>query len=177
MNIKSLSTLSLVISMFCFTVKAQTNEVSYFTRIAALGTKHKVLLAQEFLVEATNFYKNGKNWLAINPNEHKEAGTSTTFEFETGNYDIVFVGVGENDGRSNFKLLCNQVEIGSYQPPISSNPFEEGKDFNAMWENIEFKKNDIITVIAKVGTYGKEYSRARWAGIIFTPIGQGKKIQ
>ena len=53
----------------------------------------------------------------------------------------------------------------------------EGKPYNKTWENITLKKGDKITVTAKVGTDGNEYTRARWAGIVFTSVGKGKSIQ
>jgi len=151
---------------------------SYFTQIAASNSKNKVITSQNFPSDGTFFYKDGKNWLAVNPKEHNEATTSTTFEFESGNYDVVFVGVGENDGQSTFQVLINDTEIGTYQPPITKSMFEEGKNFNALWENTSLKKGDKITVIAKIGSAdGKEHTRARWAGIVFAPIGTGKKVQ
>lgn len=151
---------------------------SYFTNISKSIAENKVIASQKFPADGTNFYKNGKNWLAINPEEHKEAQTSINIDFKSGNYDMVFVGVGENDGSSTFQVLINNKEIGSYSPPLTNKLWEEGKDYNALWENISLKKGDKITVIAKVGsTDGKEYTRGRWAGIIFTPVGKGKLVQ
>lgn len=151
---------------------------SYFMRIATSSGTNKAIAAQEFPVNGTHFYKNGKNWLAINPNEHQEATTSTIFNFESGTYDVVFVGVGENDGQSTFTVLINDQEIGSYQPPLSQSMFEEGKNSNALWENRTLKKGDTITVVAKIGSAdGKEFTRGRWAGIVFAPVGKGKTIQ
>lgn len=150
---------------------------SYFTNISTSIPENKTIASQQFPADGTNFYKNGKNWLAINPEENKEAQTSTTFHFESGKYDVVFVGVGENDGSSTFKVLINDKEIGTYSPPVTTKLWEEGKDFNALWENTTLKKGDKITVIAKVGTDGKEWTRGRWAGIIFTPVGKGESVQ
>ncbi|WP_164975210.1 hypothetical protein [Lutibacter sp. HS1-25] len=152
-------------------------EQSYFNNISKALPENKVIASQEFPVEETNFYKNGKNWLAINPKEHKEAQTSTTFNFESGKYDVVFVGVGENDGSSTFSVSINNKLLGTYAPPLAKTMWEEGREFNALWRNIKLKKGDKITVTAKVGTDGKEFTRGRWAGIIFTPVGKGKQIQ
>ena len=151
---------------------------SYFTNISKSIPENKVIASQEFPSDGTNFYKNGKNWLAINPKLNMEAQTSTIFRFESGKYDIVFVGVGENDGSSTFTVLLNGNEIGTYSPPVTNKLWEEGKDNNGLWENTSLKKGDKITVIGKVGsTDGKEHTRARWAGIIFTPVGKGKQVQ
>ena len=159
-------------------VEAPAPPVSYFTQIAASNKANKVLAAQSFPSDGTQFYKDGKNWLAINPKMHTEATTSKTFEFETGNYDIVFVGVGENDGSSTLQLFINDKEIGTYLPPLTTRLFEEGKSFNALWQNVTVKKGDKITVNAKIGsTDGKEHTRGRWAGIIFAPVGKGKQVQ
>jgi len=150
---------------------------SYFKTIAKSSKENKSIAAQDFSIKNTNFYKHGKNWLAVHPEKHKEATTSTSFNFESGNYDIVFVGVGENDGHSTFTLFINDTKIGSYQPEITKRLFVEGKPYNKTWENITLKKGDKITVTAKVGTDGNEYTRARWAGIVFTSVGKGKSIQ
>ncbi|MFD1316398.1 hypothetical protein [Namhaeicola litoreus] len=159
-------------------VEMPTSKTFYFTQIAKSNPNNKVISSQQFPVLGTNFYAEGKHWLAINPKDHEEASTSVTFDFESGNYDIVFVGIGENDGRSSYMVLVNDKEIGKYQPPLTNILFEEGKNFNALWENTLIKKGDKITVIAKIGsTDGKEHTRGRWAGIIFAPVGKGKQIQ
>lgn len=158
-------------------VPAPVVKRSYFQNVAQSLPENKWLAAQDFPSMGTDFYTHGRNWMAINPETHKEAKASTAFEFDSGTYDIVFVGVGENDGRSTFQLLVNDKEIGTYQPKDTDSMFEEGKDFNALWEAVVLKKGDKITVYAKVGTDGKEFCRARWAGIVFAPVGKGKKIQ
>ncbi|WP_430932582.1 hypothetical protein [Saccharicrinis sp. 156] len=158
-------------------VPAPVIRKNYFQLVAEALPENKSIAAQKFPSVGTDFYTHGKNWMAINPNTHKEATTSTAFNFESGKYDIVFIGVGENDGRSTFQLLVNGKEVGTYHPQPTENMFEEGKDFNALWKNIELKKGDKLTVHAKVGTDGKEFCRARWAGLVFAPVGKGEKIQ
>ncbi|WP_242204075.1 hypothetical protein [Aestuariivivens insulae] len=158
-------------------VEAHKHKKSYFTTISKAFDENKHIAAQEFPSVGTNFYKNGKNWLAINPKTHKKAITSKTFDFDSGKYDVVFVGVGENDGNSTFTILVNDIVIGSYQTPLTDKLFEEGKKFNGLWENIKLYKGDKITVIAKGGSDGHEWTRARWAGIIFSPLGKGKETQ
>ncbi|MFY0606472.1 MAG: hypothetical protein JXR10_07150 [Cyclobacteriaceae bacterium] len=154
-----------------------TPKKNYFKLVAESLPDNKAIAAQEFPSIGTDFYKHGTNWLAINPNTHQEAITSTAFKFASGKYDVVFVGVGENDGRSTFQFLVNGKEIGTYQPKDTDSMFEEGKDFNALWKAVSLEKGDKITVYAKVGTDGKEFCRARWAGIVFAPVGKGSKIQ
>jgi len=151
---------------------------SYFNTIAKSNSKNRVIAAQEFFNDTTKFYKEGKRWLTINPNKNEEATANTTFNFENGKYDLVFVGVGESDGRSSFKVFINNEKILSYQPPLSINTFEEGKKFNALVKKVRLKKGDTIQVYGKIGsTDGKEHARARWAGIIFAPVGKGIQIQ
>jgi hypothetical protein len=159
------------------TKKKKRKRTSYFNTIKSANANNKYIAAQDFPIESNNFYKNGKNWLAIHPEKHKQATTSTIFNFESGRYDIVFVGVGENDGNSNFKMFINKKKIGEYNPPLTDSLFEEGKKFNALWKRIKIKKGDKITVSAEVATDGNEWTRARWAGIIFAPVGSGKDIQ
>ena len=157
--------------------KKKRKKASYFNTIKLVNANNKYIAAQDFPTENNNFYKNGKNWLAIHPEKHKQATTSTIFNFESGRYDIVFVGVGENDGNSNFKMFINKKKIGEYNPPLTDSLFEEGKKFNALWKRVKIKKGDKITVSAEVATDGNEWTRARWAGIIFAPVGSGKDIQ
>lgn len=158
-------------------VPAPVVKKNYFKRVAEALPDNKAIAAQKFPAVGTDFYTHGKNWMAINPNTHREATTSTAFPFESGNYDIIFVGVGENDGRSTFQLSLNGQEVGTYQPQETDKMFEEGKAFNALWKNVSLAKGDKLTVHAIVGTDGKEFCRARWAGIVFAPVGKGKKIQ
>ncbi|WP_298551396.1 hypothetical protein [uncultured Algibacter sp.] len=157
-------------------VSAPIIKKNYFKTIAEALPKNKWIAAQQFPSVGTDFYTNGKNWMAINPKTHKKAITSTVFNFESGTYDIVFVGVGENDGSSTFQVLINGKELGTYQPPLIDKMFEEGKKSTKVWKGIKMNKGDKITVKAEVGTDGKEFTRGRWAGIIFTPVGKGKKI-
>jgi hypothetical protein len=152
-------------------------ELSYFNTIARKLPENKFIASQEFPINGTNFYKNGKNWLAINPEKYKQAKTSKIFEFENGNYDVIFVGVGENDGRSTFRVFINNKELGTYKPPLTPVLWEEGKAFNGFWRNVKLSTGDKITVEVHVASDGNEWTRGRWAGIIFAPAGKGEAIQ
>ncbi|GAA4957913.1 hypothetical protein [Algibacter aquimarinus] len=151
---------------------------SYYKQIAASNIENKTLPIDDFPIKGTGFYKHaGGKWLGINPNKQKEAQTTTPFTFKNGNYDLVFVAVGENDGQSEFTIKINDKKLGTFKPPLTKDLFEEGESNNALWENIKFKKGDKITVIAKIGSAdGKEWARARWSGIIFAPVGKGKDV-
>ena len=158
-------------------LETQQESSSYFKIISKALPENKSIAAQAFTIEQTNFYNNGKNWLAINPEVHKEARASAIFKDNTGIYDIVFVGVGENDGQSEFQILINGAELGRYRPPLTKSLFEEGEEFNLLIENVKVKNGDKITVKAKVDTNGIEWTRGRWAGIVFAPQGKGATIQ
>ena len=152
---------------------------SYFKQISASVLENKTLPVDDFPIDGTGFYRDAAGkWLAIKPDEHKEARTTTTFNFKSANYDMVFVAVSENDGQSKFTVLLNDKELGSYSPPITTDVFEEGENFNALWENVKLKKGDKITVISKIGSAdGKEWARGRWSGVVFAPVGKGKQVQ
>ncbi len=154
----------------------QTVTANYFEQVFKTLEGNKAMQAKEFPIAGTNFYTD-KNWLAINPDQHKEARATAPFQFESGSYDILFMGVGENDGASSFTMLVNDKVIGNYSTPISVSSFEEGVKYNKLWENIDLKKGDKITVISKVGSAdGQEYSRGRWGGIIFSQKGKGPEV-
>lgn len=147
---------------------------NYFKNISNRSPENHKIPATKFPVFGTQFYKNGKNWLAIDPNKYKEAKTTTTFNFESGVYDIIFVGVGENDGESRFKILVNNTVVSTFKTALSKKTFEEGIAYNTLVVSITIKRGDKITVVANVGTIdGVEYTRGRWSGIVFVPEGEG----
>lgn len=136
----------------------------------------KLMKAVGFPADGTRFYVND-NWLAINPNEHQQAETRMPFPYAAGRYDVVFYAVGENDGSSSFQVLRNDEEIGTFSCPLSEKMFEEGRAYNTLWENVALSQGDAIAVLAKIGSKdGQEFSRGRWAGLAFAPVGQGKPL-
>jgi len=151
----------------------------YFKQVTVSVLENKTVPVDDFQIDRTGFYKDaGGKWFAINPNERKEAETTSMFTFKGGNYDMVFVAVGESDGQSFFTISLNDKKLGTYSPPLSKEIFEEGGKFNGLFENIKFEKGDKITVSSKIGSAdGKEWARGRWSGIVFAPVGKGKKVQ
>jgi len=134
-----------------------------------------LLRATRFPVEGTDFYVNNE-WLAINPDQHKKASTSSIYNANDGTFDVLFLGVGENDGGSTYTISVNEKEIGKFKNPLSVNSFEEGVKYMHLIENVEIKKGDKISVLSEVGSKdGQEWSRGRWAGIAFIPLGKGKE--
>lgn len=136
----------------------------------------RVLKATEFNVEGTNFYVDN-NWLAIDPHAHKAATVSKAFEAGGGAFDVVFLGVGENDGASEYTLSINDSKTGSYKAPLSTISSEEGSRYCKVWENVQINRGDKITVGSRVGSKdGIAHSRGRWAGIAFIPPGTGDQV-
>lgn len=123
------------------------------------------LLSKDFPYENSDFYLDrftGMELLAINPEQRKTGAIAKRFLGASGRYDIVFYGIGENDGRSSFEILINDKSVGKQQLPLSQEPWEAGEAYNFRMKNVRIRAGNEIVVQAKVGTDGKEYSRARW---------------
>jgi hypothetical protein len=139
------------------------------------GINCKLISAGDFPTERTGFYRH-KAWLAINPNQQKTASTQVKFNFQEGNYDLIFSGVGEYDGESVYELSVNGRQVMYAKVPLSEFSYEEGINYSCLVENVQLKPGDQLKVTATVGTDGAEYSRARWGGIILAEAGKGKKL-
>ncbi|NRB48741.1 MAG: DUF5060 domain-containing protein [Saprospiraceae bacterium] len=155
---------------------AQQKAESFLDQILQQRPSLAHLKAHDFPTDKTQYYRD-KHWLAINPNRAKEAKSSTPFPFTTGMYDVIFLGVGENDGASAYQVWVDGAEIGAFTCGMSKHSFEEGVLFSDLWENVELKKRASVQVQAKIGSAdGQEYSRGRWAGLIFAPQGEGRAV-
>ncbi len=149
-------------------------KLTFFESVGKDNPDSYLVKAQDFKVNEEKFYYDG-SWLAINPEQFKEAEASTTFSGKAGKYDVVVFGVGENDGRSTFSVKVNGQASGSFRPPLSTDMFEEGPDYAKAITNVSLNPNDLITINAKIGSKdGKEYSRGRWSGVAIVAAGQGK---
>ena len=136
----------------------------------------KIYPAQTFKNTKNAFY-NDKKWLAINPEEHEDAEASLSFDGAEGEYDVVLFTVGENDGRSVYTLKKNAETFKDFRTPLSSNMFEEGLEYVKVYANIKLNANDEIGVKAVPKSRdGKEFSRARWSGLVVVEAGTGKKL-
>ena len=134
------------------------------------------LKAIDFDFINTGFYKNNE-WLAINPNKNKSATSSIKYNKASGLFDVVFLGVGENDGRSSFTLKVNNHKQGTFRIPLSNKQFEEGALFSKSFSDIQINDGDILSIEADVDSAdGKEFSRARWIGLVILPIGKGEEL-
>jgi hypothetical protein len=155
---------------------AGTPSFSYVVETSVPGLK--LIKAASFPVEGSNFYIDGKGkWLAINPNQHKKASTTTTYNMNDGAFDILLLAVGENDGNSKYEIAVNDKTIGNFTSPPSQNSFEEGVRYIGFFPNVSLKKGDEITVTSEIGSNdGEEFSRARWSGIALAPAGRGSTV-
>lgn len=125
--------------------------------------------ATSFPITGSGYYVN-RNWLAINPNTHKRAKTSAPFPFPSGRYDLTLHAVGEEDGRANYEVRVNDTSVGKFECPLSKKQFEEGPRFTTVWRDVELNPGDVIDVISTVASEdGKEFSRARWSALSFSP--------
>ncbi len=179
LQVRCLAMLWLPISFFLLLPNssfAQQNGGSFLAQILQQRPQLSHLKAHDFPVEKTQYYQD-KHWLAINPNKAKRAESSTPFPFESGMYDVIFLGVGENDGASAYTVWVDGEEIGAFTCGMSKHSFEEGILFSDLWENVNLKKGSSVKVEARIGSAdGQEYSRGRWGGLIFAPQGEGRLV-
>jgi hypothetical protein len=132
--------------------------------------------AASFSLEGTGYYLDRGKWLAINPNQRKTATATQAFPFPSGRYDVTLEAVGEEDGKCQYSVAVNDHSIGEYECPLSAVAMEEGAAYHKTWKNQQVDSGDIIAVSSTIAsTDGKEYSRARWARISFTPADEATK--
>ncbi|SMP58690.1 Galactose oxidase, central domain [Neorhodopirellula lusitana] len=117
-----------------------------------------------------SFYLDQGKWLAINPDQAKTGTAERTFPFPTGVYHVTLLAVGENDGKSSYSLSIDQEAIGSHESPLATTSMDDAAKYHKTWQNIMVTEGDIVGVTANTGSVdGKEFSRARWGGVAFTP--------
>lgn len=116
------------------------------------------------------FYFDQDKWLAINPDKNKSAETTFAFNYPSGTYHLVLVGVGENDGEAEHEVFLNDKSILKFKIPLAEDTFETGKKFNKTVRNLVFGTGEDIKIRSKVASAdGKEFSRARLAALVFIP--------
>lgn len=136
----------------------------------AAETTNMTMEAASFAVKKTGYYLDKGKWLAINPEKNKSAQATQAFPFPSGRYDVTLHAVGEEDGSSNYSVSINDQVIGEFICPSSMKAMEEGAAYNKTWKNQPVDSGDIIAIRSTIASAdGKEYSRARWARITFTP--------
>ncbi len=116
------------------------------------------------------FYKDRGKWFALDPDKHQTVSVTAAFPYPSGTYNICLHGVGENDGQSTYGICVNGVHFPDFQTPLSQKNFEVGPQFNHTWKSVSIETGDIIVITVSTGSLnGKEYSRARWSNLTFTP--------
>jgi len=116
------------------------------------------------------FYLDQGKWLAIHPDHHKTAQTSTSFPYPSGKYDLTILSVGENDGSAPHEVLVNDTSVLKHTTPLSKKMFDTDAKYHGTAKNLELNLGDVIVVKSAVHSAdGKEYSRARWSGLSITP--------
>lgn len=150
---------------------------AYLSAAAITGIKCTLITASDFPIEGTGFYRH-KSWLAVNPNTHKSATTQLEInKIKKGKYDLLFSGVGEYDGASEYQLYVNGKIAMKFTVPLSKFSYQEGVNYSSLVKNIQLQPGDQLKVTASVGSIdGIEYSRARWGGLILVKEGKGKKL-
>ena len=144
--------------------------------ILAFVPGSRVIRATSFPIEGSNYYRDG-DFLAINPAAHTEATVSTSFNWNGGNFDVVLLGVGENDGASGYMLTIGDTEVGTYTGKISQNTTQEGSAYCKVWENVSIEKDAKISISSRIGSEnGVDHTRGRWAGIAFVAPGSGQAV-
>lgn len=132
--------------------------------------------AVSFNLENTGYYLDKGKWAAIHPDKNKSAKTGLTFPYPTGTYNLTLDAVGENDGKSRYTVSVDDDLVGSFECPLSELQFEQGRKFRKTWKNIQITDGSIINVSSEVGSEdGAEFSRARWAAVVFEPADEATK--
>ncbi len=115
------------------------------------------------------YYMDQDKWLAVHPDQ-KTAHTTTSFPHPSGRYDLSLLAVGENDGMAPHEVLINDVSVLKFSTPLAEKKFDASPRFHGTVKNIEINLGDVIVIKSAVHSAdGKEYSRARFAGLTFTP--------
>ncbi|MEM7312071.1 MAG: DUF5060 domain-containing protein, partial [Planctomycetota bacterium] len=153
-------------------VKPPVKSVAEVEQAKPAGEKALLMTAKMFSQGKNRNYYLDRNdqWMAVNPDKHKDGSASRTFPYPTGVYNVTLRAVGENDGQSTYDLKIDDTAVGEFKCPPSTQMFEEGKAFSKTWKNVQVTEGAIISVGSKVGSNdGQEYSRARWAAVAFEP--------
>ncbi|MEO0732780.1 MAG: PKD domain-containing protein [Bacteroidota bacterium] len=155
---------------------ASLAEQAVMLDVRGLCGEEVTMFSRDFPFDGTQFYLDdfiGQDILAINPETGETAEVAQAFTGESCFYDITFHGLGENDGRSSFKLFVDGKLAGDIVLPLSTEPWELGEAYNVTFPGIPVRNGAEIKVFGKVGTDGQEFSRARWLKIDFRPAGGG----
>lgn len=127
--------------------------------------------------KTTGYYLDNGKWMAVNPEQDKTGSVRLTFPYPTGVYNVTLQAIGENDGQSAYEVKLDDDVLGDFKCPLSTQTYEEGSAFHKTWQNIKITEGSMIGVSSTIASAdGKEYSRARWSGVVFYPANKATKI-
>ncbi|QDT02356.1 hypothetical protein K227x_07320 [Rubripirellula lacrimiformis] len=134
------------------------------------GSADVVLQAADFPTKDTGYYLDRGKWMAIHPDRNQSATTQSAFPAVNGKYHVTLEAVGESDGRATYQVIVNDSKVGEFSCPISSQTFETGRKFHHTWPDVEIGQGDVVKISSQIASAdGKEFSRARWARVRFSP--------
>jgi hypothetical protein len=140
----------------------------------AAPTAPSTVTAASLPLEGTGFYLDRGKWAAIDPEQRKEASVKFTAPAANGRYRITLHAVGENDGSSIYEVLLAGNRVGRFECPLSNEQFEEGERYTQTWHGIDVSEGTLVEVRVQVASRdGQEWSRGRWARIVFEPMQGG----
>lgn len=110
------------------------------------------------------------------------AKASSTFNGNTGTYDIAFTYVTEEDGEPLFRLYRNEIMVGVYRgEDIDLNKAKDLKPSTHFWKGIALTQGDTISIESSAHTNGKipehggtAWARGRWQKLEFSFSNTGK---
>ena len=143
---------------------------------AASKSGQLTMNAPSFMTGAKGYYLDKGKWLAINPEKNKEGSAQAAFPFPSGKYDVTLRIVGESDGQSTYQVAVNDVKVGDFKAPTSTETYEEGLKFATTFKSVSVSSGDVIALTSQIASAdGKEFSRARIAGLDFAPADEATK--
>lgn len=114
-----------------------------------------------------------ENNTAIGLNESiAEASTSSATKVYTGYacfFNLNFFAVGENTGRTEFKIYVNTNLIATFTTALSANEFELSDKFIYQYEALELQNGDIIKIESSNKKHQETWSRAAWHKLELIP--------
>ena len=149
-----------------------------FPSVAPENKKSLLMPAAMFTDGKTaGYYLDRKKWLAIDPEQNKDASAERTFPYPTGVYHVTLRAVGENDGQSTYAVSVDGDQIGQHVCPLASETVDEGAGYHRTWKNITVTEGAIIGVSSSVASEdGVEFSRARWSDVAFEPADEQTRM-
>ncbi len=142
----------------------------------ANGRNTLTIGARDFDLAGTGFYLDQGKWLAINPEQRKQAKVTIAFPYPTGKYDVTLQAIGESDGQSTYKVELDDELVGNFKCPLSKEMFEDAPKFRTTWKAVAITDGSILKVTANIGSSdGLEYARARWVAVKFHPADEATR--